>query len=313
MTLDELIAKYRSSSGGMTEREKAEVEKEVWELHRREMGVPVTAGARREALKKLLDADQYSSSHRYTLLNAGSAGDPLWDLVHKKKLLMRAACEIVRDARKICGPGMPMSEAVGKALHMYESRPHVRHLNGIPYRTRIIGESPESQRRVEKTAEAKLWGSIKSQITHYLDERTPNLDPLVRKKFATETSVALRVVADEFRNKLRRLVESHDTKKDADALMKMDEVDKACQFFGVDTPAFGRPVDLDKANKAKKAMARSLHPDLHGGDKRHLDQYHEVMAAYEVLEKYNSQIKPIGETAKHDHTGRTDRRSSRDS
>ena len=297
MTLNEKIEKYRSSSD-MTEREKAEIEREVWAAYLARDDRPrATAVTRRHYLKEILGVDAFSLDIRQALLCTGDDAKVLWDLLDEKKVPISVARYLLSEAKKIVGSGMSLPEAIDRAILIRDSRKSGR---------KVTREKPT---RAAKTAESKLWSGIRKQVLDYLDHRTPNLDPIIKRKFYNETSVALQVVMDEFRLKLRRLVEAHDTTKKSSAMLStMDEIDRACQMFGVETPKYGLPVDLERANKTKKAQARSLHPDLHGGDPKYVDQYHEVMSAYEVLEKYNAQLTAATEIRKNDHPGRNERR-----
>lgn len=231
----------------------------------------------------------------------------MWDQVIDRKMLLSTAAQIVREARKLTvSAKISLEDAIQESLAVYESKPYIIYVGGIPLHKGKPKRKPtipaaviKKPRSTVKTDDGILLARIRGEIAAYLEKRITGVEPILREKLVSEFEVAVKVLIEELRHKMARLIEfSDDTKKVNQSIMHRDVV-AACETLHMDPPTTGRPADLSKAKRQKKALAREYHPDVHGGDMRERmqEKFHAVLAAFSVIERYNEQVSPTGKGA----------------
>jgi hypothetical protein len=292
--VDTLVKQYKTSASSMTEKEKAALENQIWEL------VPSPRALyRRDYLKQTLNIPPNESEARSKLYHGGAEAERLWELIHSRKMALRTAADLFSKARqRSLSENLKLDDALDEAIEEYNSRPYGGTTQaGIPYR---FGEPKKRKQRVVTTkplasSDDSFWGTLQASLQEFVEKSVPNLDPgsaaILLKEFRTE----LKVLADQFQMKLRREAErtafSLPTRSGS---VTFKEVVRACELLHMDPPIkSGEAVDLSKAARQKRVLARNYHPDAAGDSPVLAEKYLIVMEAYETLEAYSKQPRAV--------------------
>lgn len=290
---DTLVKQYRERASVMTEKEKALLEQQIWEL----VPSPRTV-FRREYLRDVLGIGQSESESRSKLLNGGDVTEQLWTLIHERKMTLRTASDLFSQARQRSLSGMiKLGDAVNEALREYNERPYGGTTEkGIPYRFR------EPVRRklepvVKPTASNNdgFWETIQSSLQEHVKKTVPNVDPGTAATLIKEFRTELKVLADQFQMKLKRAAEMSSFRLPTrSTAVSFNEVVRACELLHMDPPLErGGPVDMVKAARQKRTLARNYHPDSAGDNEVLAEKYLIVMEAFQTLEAYSKQPRAV--------------------
>lgn len=313
MTTTDALAvaeRYRQEFDSLTEKERATRERAIWAMakdsHRGE--------DRFIALGKITGQDPYSLRNRSDILAAGDCAEPLWVRIHNKEMLLKVGRQLVITARKDTlekRGTKSMEAAILDALKAYDALPHVRVQDGIPFRVngpRAKGE-PEKVKFMQfnQSQDREFWITFRATLSGYFEKKCEGLDPstveLLKRGFETD----LKVATEQFLANVRR-VQAREKSHAEVALIAItrNKILEACTTLHMDPPSVGKPVDLEKARRQKKVLARAYHPDANGGDESLRSKYIAVMDAFQILEAYTEQIndtntQPTGTANNNDH------------
>jgi len=302
-----VAAQYRQEFDSLTEKERAVRERAIWAMakdsHRGE--------DRWIALGKITGQDPYSLRNRSDILTAGDCAEPLWVRIHNKEMLPKVGRQLVITARKdSLATKKTMELAILDALKAYDALPHVRVQDGIPFRVngpRAKGE-PEKVKFLQfnQNQDREFWITFRATLSGYFEKKCEGLDPstveLLKRGFETD----LKVATEQFLANVRRAQAREKTHAEVALIaITRNKILEACTTLHMDPPSVGKPVDLEKARRQKKSLARVYHPDANGGDESLRSKYIAVIDAFQILEAYSEQIndttQPTGTATSNDH------------
>lgn len=299
----QLVAQqYRQERDSLTEKEKAVRERALWA-----MADPETRKAepRREFLRRILSEELYAIQLRHTILNGGDAADAVWRRIDDRQMTLKSASIIVLKARKAVdiSQSKDMVAAISEQLSIYDALPVVRYLNGIPYRSGAIGKnvskstipSPTSTPvpfvKLDQGRNREFWIQFRASLTDYLDKQCDGIDASSKELLKREFETDMKVLIDQFLATVRR--EQGKGKAQAELVataISRNKVLAACGTLHMDPPRANCDVDMDKARRQKKLLARAYHPDSNGGDETTQGKYIAVIQAFQTLETYSEQF-----------------------
>ena len=302
--LEIMIQRYREDAGRLTQRELAEREQALWE---KILALKLRGNRHRgDLLQELAGVSSYQASQRLSLLQGGHVAEELWRRVEAKEMALRTASELLLQAKRIAfTKGSEIAVELGNAIHRYDKLPFVVQLpdgsflrkarprkKGVAAR-RARAQTPRiSTKKLlgEDGGDEGFWSSVRRQTLGFLDSKLKSTDPVFKEQLVREFDVALRQLTNEFRSKVRSAASRDQVWAKVGRITK-DEVAKACAVLHVDPPFEGAEADLVQANRMKRKLLRAYHPDAHGGNDITRPQYEAVLRAYELLEKYNEQLR----------------------
>lgn len=309
MTFEEALQKFREDKPSLNEKQIAEREEALWRQLLLESPPSPSGVDRTRALTvefaKALGEVQFAIRNRRTILMLGDLAEPLWARILDKKMLVSTAVRIIRDAKVIGMENrLSMREAITAALEEYDSLPFFVLVDGVPVRrnttSRTDVDVEEKVSRVVPSGTAKsddylMWQKIQADLTSYIEKKVGGAHGLTGSTIVKEFIVGVKVLIHETQNKIKRAAELQRESAKARRIPRHAVV-AACNTLKMDHPGVGQPVNLDLAKRQKKILARLYHPDAHGGSDRTRLLYEEALAAYDLLEEYNEQLEPNGET-----------------
>jgi hypothetical protein len=228
--------------------------------------------------------------------------DPLWQRVDAGQLLVNSAAKIVGDAKRIAvDKGIPLDEAMKKALADYDRLPFLRWISGVPVR---VGKPAPKGKGVKRKVPRVLASTedpdtafaaqIRAQVVGYVKGRLRHAPPVVIDKVTRDFVVTLKVMMGELKRNMKEAASVDETLARR-SNMSRAEVVEACRALHIDPPLRdGHPVDIAIARTRYHAMAREYHPDRHDGDETKRPKYEAVCSAWALVKKYNEQIIAAG-------------------
>ena len=278
---EHLIALYKTNEATLSEKRKAEMERDIWAL--------VTAGEKRVEeratwLSRVCGVTYNAVRCRAEVLAFGSAAEVLWERIDKKKLHLCTARQFARKAGGLSRQATMGEERLTKGAALqaiideYDHRPRERVVNGVPTRTSVP---------VRKEDNKSLWVAVGELVTRRLSAKFKGLDAHVTATLISDFERDIKIATDDLQ---RRILREQSTGKEFSetmraALTRTQLVD-ACAVLILDPPVFGKPIDLEKAGKQKRQLARQYHPDANEGQEHKRALYEAVINAYNTLENY---------------------------
>jgi hypothetical protein len=271
MTLDSLVQKYRKTAKSLTEKERAQLELDIWTFA--PAGVP-----KRDWLAKTLGVGTAAIEHHRYLLRLGSWVDPLWSRVDNGMALTRAAT-IAKRAAELTGANAGPDLALQRALKEF----------GEPASDVVASKRHTPEQRQAKSKE--FGREVDTLAKEYAAVMTYGVEAHIVKQLTDEFTGMVKAAFEDFRNGLNRARNQADegTKKKIGKHM----FDYACEVLGL-RARFGKPLDITEVKKIKNRRALELHPDRH----QHLpeeqqrpmrDELERVLEAFGILETYCDQ------------------------
>ncbi len=283
-----LISQYKSKVDP-TEREKALLERDMWLFATPEVR---RSTERKKWLQAILGAESsYPYLKRAELLNAEPATLPLWKHIDERTMTPSRAMETFRQAKLTAATeDLPLAKALEIELDKYNRLPHVYHVEG-GYTIRKPSPEVVSKREGKKKPGAidpkEFYSELKKRSAEFLLSRLgDNVDQLTVNRLTSEFNADLKSLFDEWQPKLNRIKSASSWTPERPAIIK------ACRTLMMDPPKPGTPVDLAKAKKQKKKLARVYHPDVSAGETS--GAYQAVMEAYDILEQANASTETRG-------------------
>ena len=113
------------------------------------------------------------------------------------------------------------------------------------------------------------------------------VNPALKEKLRAEAEREIFNALEAVRWRFRKI-----TELGKNVVMSRKDVLKACHVLQVPAPKIGSPVDLELANKNRRAQMKTYHPDVSPNTR---DEYEAAVKAYDVLAAYNAALE--GSTA----------------
>jgi len=287
--LSELVARYKRESDKLSQRELAELERDIYEAYcfenpRRPSDGPFSR-THRNTLVELLGITSGYADNRLYLLRCGRAAEPLWKLVDEGKYTLSAVVMLLRNARKEAqSKGVSLPDVLERML----AEPKKRKFN------RSNGSAKPLNAQDAKDFEEEAAELIRA----YVARRAVDLDELERDMLLTNFLGMLRIAHEEFRESLQREQRSlRQQRRERETIGKALFL-RACEVLSLDLP-YGKELSdkkrdsiLKLVRRRKAERVRELHPDLNPGQTTTSEVIQELNAAKEagdLLVKYFSQ------------------------
>jgi len=289
----QVVQQYRQVYETLTEKERAVRERAIMA-----MAKGTTKGLNRfEVLKQLAGIEIYTARNRSDILSIGEAGEVLWKRIHNKEMLPSTGRSVAINAKKIAAiKGKDLSEAVLDALKEYDALPVIRTVDGIPYRSANSKSNPTPEMaegkfaQIEPGKDREFWLNFRSTMSEYMEKRTEGLDSSTRELLKRGFETDMKIVIDQFLSSIYREQKKAKAQTAVVATaVTRQKVLHACEALHMDPPSINQPVDMEKARRQKKLLARAYHPDSNGGDNTTQDKYIAVIEAFETLEAFSEQ------------------------
>lgn len=289
-TIEDLSSLYDVQ---MTERERASLESQIWEL--------VPSGKRPKGgigayFNQQFGVTNSSCRHRHQLHLAGDDANPLWAKL-ESGMPLRTAVLILRQAQSSSRKTrFPLHEEVERQLHRYESMGvQVKTTNGKVFRRSKAGSTHRdpipSQLEVEtkKAVDVKnFWMAMRSMVASYINTKLDGYDSMeidsVRRRVEADLNVFLTDMQDIIRRAPKGRIELVGVTR--------RQVIDACRALGMDPPPPGKPVDEKKAKLQRKLYSRQYHPDVHGGSEETRHLFQAAIEGFKIIERYNQELNP---------------------
>lgn len=286
MTKDELVDAHRKAK---TDRELAAIEEKLDALVKVPAGKGRPRQRRVKAVAELTGQSQYVVDQRSRLRTAGAVADPLWRAIEAGDLTLRGGVRILCNARKQArASGRPVRLVVEQQLADYVAIPSTRSVGDKQVRVALPGTRKPLREAARVTSTRTIWMKIRALLRDHLASRLADVDERSAEVLWREFETELRVLTDSFssrvdaaRRRARRLSEEP---------VSLSDVVSACATLSIDEPLPGAGIDLPRANKNKKRLCAQYHPDRHNGSEEMRELYEAVLAAYEILVRYNEQL-----------------------
>lgn len=289
----QVVQAYRQVYETLTEKERAVRERAIMA-----MAKGTTKGLNKfEVLHELTGVEIYVARNRSDVLAIGEAGEVLWKRIHNKEMLPSTGRTIAINAKKIAAiKGKELSEAVLDALKEYDALPVIRMQDGIPYRASNTKGKPTPDMsegrfaQIEPGKDREFWLNFRTTMAEYMEKRTEGLDSSTRELLKRSFETDMKIVIDQFLSSIYREQKKAKAQTAIVATaVTRQKVLHACEALHMDPPSVGQPVDMEKARRQKKLLARAYHPDSNGGDNTTQDKYIAVIEAFETLEAFSEQ------------------------
>jgi len=291
--LNQVALQYRLDRDSLTEKDKAIRERALWAMASPETRKSET---KRDFLQRLVGEVQYSTTARQAILVGGDASDVIWKRIDDKQMLLKTGSLLVIKAKKIAAAtNVDMATAITGVLAEYDALPVVRTANGIPYRSGSTkGKAsfdPTPFLQADQMKNRGFWVHFRTALSGFLEQNAVGIDAstkeLLKKGFETD----VKVLVDQFLSVVRR---EQSKGKERVALLTVaitrGNVLDACEALHMDPPQADGRVDLEKARRQKRLLARAYHPDSNGGDETMQGKYVVVIQAFQTLETYSEQF-----------------------
>lgn len=222
----------------------------------------------------------FKHRERAYLLKAHGSKD-LWRRIDHEGMPISTATRLHREARAYAtDKSIPLVDALAKVLQVYDALPPRK--NG---RRRKHLRKTKTKTKAAPNVET-FWSELRESIRAHVAKKLPDADFIEVDPLWREFEIELQAVIDSFKNRLRyRQKYQEDTHRP----IQRRKLREACEILHMDPPTKARPLDLNRARKQKRLLARTYHPDAHGGDDSMREHYEAVLDAYRVIETWHHQ------------------------
>lgn len=288
--INALIEKHKLA----TEREKAKIEVSLWDAADAEERTRV---GRRRYIKSFLPKVGHTAELRFQLHNAGEAIEELWDRIEgaEKMPLPTAVGRLHAGQEYAQKNNLDLKAGVAVALKEYDSWPWTKTRNGGKFRKRPLSQisrangKPRSRAPLSEEKVKKFWLRLREEIVVFMEKRLTGVDALLANELQRSFCTDLQILCEDFSHKIDRARRAANATAETNNAIRFVRVRDACATLAMDAPEQGQPLDLEKANKNKKMLAKKYHSDAVGDDSKR-DQFNAVIEAYGVLEDYMESI-----------------------
>ena len=294
-----------------TERERAEIEGELWNVAPRDERKAFKGATR--WLNALLGASQRSFEARLALRLAQPDSEPIWARIDgDEKMLLETASQILSRARiRTIADNILRPEAIQRELAEYDSWPLVRAPDGKTFRKRParVRRGMGNGQGHRTTSSKDHWPGVRAAIWRLVDHELAGVPEHERTQLRNQVEVEVRTMMDLIGNRIRQAKKNvtlngtpvpiaHD-----DSRAKLRE---ACELLSVDPPKRSKPIDHVTYMKAKgnfRKLVREYHPTNSGTDSTR-DRYQAVVEAMGLIQTNYEQSNTTAHEAgdrHHDH------------
>lgn len=286
-----LIEKYKGVVEQMPERERAQVEREIWDATPRSVR---RTCYRREFLSKHLGGTQQRVQIREALFNAGDAATPLWKRIDDLSMTPSTALRLIREAvERYKTKGETLAQAIEALLEEHDSLPIARTADGRVFRRRnpsqiraTTAPPPKKKKKGKDESEKDILNGIRALVSKYLERKLENVDPITVEILLRGFTSEMNGLLYEFKNKIRTVQIRSQEEAAVTREISRREMTKACAILQVKPPKKDAMPDLARAKKNKRQFARNMHPDMRDGSDVMAERFDEIIKAYNVLEEY---------------------------
>jgi len=296
--LTKMISSYKGNSKSMTERQKAELESQLWASYTASSGKS-SNGSSREWLVTVLGGKSRDYELRFTLWNAGEWVQPLWDLL-ENGMPRTTAVRLMREARSNASLNrVSLAVSLQAVLAAYnESGYEARTPEGKTYRRTSPGQKSQQETESESnpifdsdqfqiTRSKKFRDKLVALTSEYVRTSLtdyPNIDVIEARRAVDDFTSFVREACEDLRRKIS-VMRSEGRKDSKRQKVTRDQLRHACEVLGISV-IYGHVPDLRVAKRAMLKRARELHPDRHGGSEKTRAEYQAVIESYGVIETY---------------------------
>ena len=145
----------------------------------------------------------------------------------------------------------------------------------------------------------KFYSKVKNLTNAYMADRLvgTKIESITLFKIQQSFEIGLKVLFDEFAEKIHLAQRAQGALTREESISRR-EITDACRALHMEPPHAGRTVDMDKAKKQKRTLARLYHPDMNSGNESMKAAYQSVVDAFILIELYNEQVKTAVKPAK---------------
>jgi macrodomain Ter protein organizer (MatP/YcbG family) len=278
--------------GDQTEHEMAVLEERIWSSLLPEERYHVD---RNQWLNQLLGTGINQLQNRSSLRNKRHA-DKFWERVTRKEMSVSTSLRLYKDAMRLHKrQGLSLSDAVIEILKEYDSLPNVVIRRGRPVRQSSPARLPRVEKKKKTQANSKnkkrAWDNLRRSIAELVRDKLPDgLGLDLEAQIWKEVESDVKIVLDELQGKIQRLSAKKKNEQQITKTASRRQLVAACRVLAMDPPRPGRPVDLSKAKRQKRLLAKEYHPDARDGDDSMIPQYDAVIEAYQTVEWYADQF-----------------------
>ena len=295
--LKKLIDQYKEEFSSMSEKRKAEEERDLYLLAN-----PDQRGGKREWMVKHLGGHAQHYEQRSMLIMAGPWVNPLWKMFDEG-VTRNSIIQLFRQARDlIANKHMTSEGALTQVINTYNSTGYeARTPEGRRYRKMTPMEKQRSQPppaniSIEMdmdTTQNRRSKQFLLRLVALTDEfvRTSlvglsHIDSLEMKITTDEFTSYVREACDDFRRRVYNMRSSAKKERVRQARVNRDELREAAEVLGISV-VWDQDVDLRKAKKIMFRRAAQLHPDKTGPvSNEQKTEFTAVQEAYKTLERY---------------------------
>ena len=282
------IAEYMRE--GHNEYSKAVLEERIW------TSLPPTdrhGVERNRWLNSILKVGINRLQNRSSLRNKRHA-EVFWHRVNNDDMPIATALRLYKDALRLHQrTRMELKDAVLEVLKEYDQLPNVVMRKGKPVRQSSVTQLPRTKKknRGHQNGSRKAWSDLRKAIATLVQGKIPaDIDPDTESHVWREVEFDVKVILDELQGKIQRLSAKKKADQKITKTASRRQLVAACHVLAMDPPRPGKPVDLAKAKRQKRLLAKEYHPDARNGDDSLVAQYDAVMDAYRTIEWYADQF-----------------------
>jgi hypothetical protein len=316
--LKSLISQYKETESSMSEKQKAELEQQLWNIIQ---GLPEErAGFRskRDWAAAKLGGSSRDYEQRSALIMAGPWVNPLWEML-ENKVARHAVQLIFREAKARVARAsnrLSQDEALRQVIDEYNARENTATTkDGRTFRrqaptrpppppvdsvmTEMDMDSPQGQR--SKVFLGKMTALTDEFIRTSLLELS-HVEEMTVKLAKDELVSFIREACDDFRRRVYSLRSASKKERERLSRITRDELRGAAEVLGIPV-VWDKDVDLRLAKKIMLRRCAQLHPDKVGPmSDNQKAEYNAVIESYKTLERYMESRKPnaVGERSSHE-------------
>jgi hypothetical protein len=285
--MDQLMQQYSQTKLTLSEKQKAELEREIWFQYSTAKGRGFSKETpRRSWFQSHFGGTKKEYQDRSVLMNAGPWVEPIWQRIESGLPVSTALNLIKISKNKAASSGSSNEDALKKALEEYDSIKYTcRNAAGKEFkRNAPYKENCDKPGSIGDSSE--FFRQIRTLTEEFLNVRLVGIDPYLAEQAKTEFVEWIKQGYEDLRKRIMR--HRRDAKQEVMAKIGRTRFVQSCEVLGI-RATFGKPIDLNKAKKAKFNRVKNLHPDKNDGSHALQEEYQAVIKAYNLLEDYARQ------------------------
>lgn len=294
--LEGMIELYRATESDMREREKAVMEREIWEAL---SGQRRRNWSREYFLRDALGGSCAIYSSRGRLLNGGDTADELWRRVREEKMTVRTALGLLLETRKSFsnGKGACLLDTLALVLKEYDERPHIRTLpDGRIVRQGNSQNTPSRKRALKKNRAGgseipenpkELYKAIRGLVAAHVARQLEDVDEYTAEEIYEAFQIDLKLTIESLQQRIRSQKVNQQKLATLSKGTLRRHLRDAFDELALEAPRPNDEIDLMKVRKRYRKLAAVYHPDKHPNDPEIKDsmnrKFHAVTEAYHYI------------------------------